>query len=70
MTMPEHTSQTQPETAPLLTAYAALILLTAAVIGLITGGLAFLSGSPAAGAILAGLSGTGVSVPVLHRLIR
>ncbi|MER7850578.1 hypothetical protein ABTZ03_42365 [Kitasatospora sp. NPDC096077] len=70
MTMPERTSQAQPETDPLLTAYAALVLLIAAVIGLIVGGLAFLSGSPAAGAVLAGLSAVGVSVPVLHRLIR
>lgn len=38
-------------------------------VGLIVGGLTFLSGEPAAGAVLAGLAAFGVSVPALHALI-
>ncbi|MFD0009178.1 hypothetical protein ACFVJ4_43545 [Streptomyces sp. NPDC127178] len=43
--------------------------MTAVVIGLVVGGLTFLSGSSAAGAALAGLLSAGGSVPVLHALI-
>ncbi|MEU0646080.1 hypothetical protein [Streptomyces umbrinus] len=49
--------------------HTALVLLIAVVIGLIVGGLSFLSGTPAAGAVLAGLISTGGSVPVLRTLI-
>ncbi|MFJ8637450.1 hypothetical protein [Streptomyces sp. NPDC093568] len=54
---------------PFLTLHTALVLVTAVVIGLVVGGLTFLSGSAAAGAALAGLLGAGGSVPVLHALI-
>ncbi|WP_369166410.1 hypothetical protein AB5J49_00215 [Streptomyces sp. R28] len=47
-----------------------MVLLAALFIGCVGGGLTFLSGSPLAGAILAGLTGGGVSVPVLRSLIR
>ncbi|MER6976126.1 hypothetical protein [Streptomyces carpinensis] len=54
---------------PLLTPHTALVLLAAAFIGLVTGGLTFLAGGPAAGAVLAGLTGFGGAVPVLHQMI-
>jgi hypothetical protein len=54
---------------PLLSPHAALVLLAATCIGLVTGGLTFLAGPPAAGAVLAGLTGFGGAVPVLHQLI-
>lgn len=62
--------QSQPDPGPFLTMHAAIVLLAAAFIGMIVGGLTFLSGGPAAGAVLAGLTGLGVSVPVLNKLIR
>ncbi|MDH6222802.1 hypothetical protein [Streptomyces pseudovenezuelae] len=59
-----------PEPGPFMTLHTAVVLLTAVVIGLVLGGLSYLSGTPLAGAVLAGLLGTGGSVPVLHHLIR
>ncbi|MFJ4007997.1 hypothetical protein ACIPWL_31775 [Streptomyces sp. NPDC090023] len=53
-----------------MTMHTAIVLLSAAFIGLVAGGLAFLNGTPAAGAILAGLGAFGLSVPVLRSLIR
>lgn len=61
--------QAQSEPDPLLTLRTTVILLTAAFIGLVVGGLTFLSTRSTAGAVLAGLTGFGVSVPVLHKLI-
>ncbi|WP_371502985.1 hypothetical protein OG871_37575 [Kitasatospora sp. NBC_00374] len=55
--------------APLLTVRTTIILLAAAVIGLVAGGLTLLGGGPAPDAVLAGLTGAGASVPVLHKLI-
>ncbi|MGW4031898.1 hypothetical protein ACWEFL_21735 [Streptomyces sp. NPDC004838] len=55
---------------PFLTVHTALVLLIAVVIGIVVGGLTLLSGTPAAGAVLAGLVGSGGSVPVLRSLIR
>ncbi|WP_326585422.1 hypothetical protein OG889_44985 [Streptomyces sp. NBC_00481] len=52
-----------------MTQHAAIILLAGFVIGLVVGGLTFLSGTPAAGAVLAGLLSAGGSVPVLRTLI-
>ncbi|MFI6151725.1 hypothetical protein ACIBCA_03400 [Kitasatospora sp. NPDC051170] len=60
---------TPPDPTPLLTVRTALILLAAAVIGLAVGGLTFLGGGPTPTAVLAGLTGAGVSVPVLTKLI-
>ncbi|MFE2972634.1 hypothetical protein ACFXKC_55720 [Streptomyces sp. NPDC059340] len=50
--------------------HAAIVLLTAVVIGLVVGGLTFLSGFSTSGAVLAGLGAAGLSVPVLRSLIR
>lgn len=58
-----------PQPGPFITQHTAIILLTATVIGLVVGGLTFLSGTPAAGAVLAGLLSAGGSVPVLRTLI-
>ncbi|MER6431918.1 hypothetical protein ABT272_29955 [Streptomyces sp900105245] len=55
--------------APFLTIHTAVVLLIAVVIGLVVGGLTFLSGGAVAAAVLAGLTATGVSVPVLRTLI-
>jgi len=59
----------QPPPGPFLPLHTALVLLAAAVIGLVVAGLTFLSGTPAAGAVLAGLISAGGSVPVLRTLI-
>ncbi|MFF6914525.1 hypothetical protein [Streptomyces sp. NPDC012466] len=55
--------------SPFLPLHTALVLLTAIVIGLIVAILTFLSGTPAAGAALAGLLSTGAGIPVLRTLI-
>jgi hypothetical protein len=60
--------QPDPPT-PFMTLYTALVLLTAAVIGLVVGGLSYLSGTSVPAAALAGLVSGGGSVPVLHSLI-
>ncbi|MFF8938714.1 hypothetical protein ACF08O_29145 [Streptomyces paradoxus] len=54
---------------PFLSLHTAVVLLTALVIGLIAGGLTLLAGLSVAGAVLAGLTSAGSSVPVLHSLI-
>ncbi|MFD7735088.1 hypothetical protein ACFV6F_32490 [Kitasatospora phosalacinea] len=59
-----------PGSGPFLTARTALVLLTAAFFGTAAGVLAYLGGTPAAGAVLAGLTAFGAAVPVLHNLIR
>ncbi|MFG1663806.1 hypothetical protein [Streptomyces sp. Y7] len=58
-----------PPPVPFLSLQTALVLLAAAVIGLVVACLMFLSGTPAAGAVLASLVSTGGSVPVLRTLI-
>ncbi|MER6421132.1 hypothetical protein [Streptomyces sp. NPDC001137] len=55
---------------PFLSMHTAVVLLTAAVIGLIVGGLTFLSNLSVPGAVLAGLGAGSLSVPVLRLLIR
>jgi hypothetical protein len=52
-----------------LTIHPAVVLLIAVVIGLVVGGLTFLSGGAVAAAVLAGLTAAGLSVPVLRSLI-
>jgi hypothetical protein len=47
-----------------------VVLLAALFIGCVGGGLAFLSSSPLASAVLAGLTGGGASMPVLRSLIQ
>ncbi|MFJ4633719.1 hypothetical protein [Streptomyces sp. NPDC088847] len=59
-----------PEPHPFMTLHTAVVLLTAVIIGLVVGGLSYLSGTPLAGAVLTGLLSAGGSVPVLHHLIR
>ncbi|WP_329106804.1 hypothetical protein [Streptomyces sp. NBC_01439] len=54
---------------PFVSQHTAIILLAGFVIGLVVGGLTFLSGTPAAGAVLAGLLSAGGSVPFLRTLI-
>jgi len=66
-TSPEAPGRAHP--GPFLTQHTALVLLTAGVIGLVIGALTFFSGTPAAGAVLAGLLSAGGSVPVLRTLI-
>ncbi|MBD0671650.1 hypothetical protein BU198_13305 [Streptomyces sp. CBMA156] len=56
--------------APLLTVRTTVVLLTAVVIGLVTGGLSFLGDGSVADSVLAGLTASGASVPALHKLIR
>ncbi|MEO3764025.1 hypothetical protein [Streptomyces sp. B5E4] len=58
-----------PRSDPFITQHTAIILVTAVVIGQAVGNLAYLSGTPAAGAALAGLLSAGSSVPVLRALI-
>ncbi|MGW0121706.1 hypothetical protein [Streptomyces sp. NPDC003327] len=53
----------------LLTAHAALVLVAAGFIALITGGLAYLSTGNAAGAALTGLVTAGAGAVGLHRLV-
>ncbi|MFZ4234647.1 hypothetical protein ACOZGD_05570 [Streptomyces murinus] len=52
-----------------LSLHTSVVLLAALVIGLITGGLAALTGAPVAGAVLAGLAAAGPAVPALRALI-
>ncbi|WP_407838049.1 hypothetical protein ACE1OC_19360 [Streptomyces sp. DSM 116496] len=59
-----------PEPGPFLTVHTALVLMMATFIGLVVGGLTFLSGGPIAGAILAGLTASGASILALRTLIR
>ncbi|CQR59536.1 hypothetical protein [Streptomyces leeuwenhoekii] len=66
-TPPNPPKPSQP--GPFMTLHTAMVLLTAVVAGLVVGGLTFLNGRPAAGAVLVGLVSTGGSVPVLHTLI-
>ena len=70
MTTPSRTPSNQPDPAPFFTVHTALVLLAAAFIGSVMGGLTFLSGGPVASAVLAGLIGFGASIPVLRSLIR
>ncbi|MFF1544397.1 hypothetical protein [Streptomyces sp. NPDC058291] len=58
-----------PPEPPFLSLHTAVVLLTALVIGLITGALTALTGVSAAGAVLAGLAAAGPSVPVLRSLV-
>lgn len=62
-------TQSQSATSPLLSIRTALILLTSLVTGGAVGGLSLLCGIHAAGAVLAGLTSAGVTIPTLHSLI-
>ncbi|AQU65518.1 hypothetical protein ACFTTN_33670 [Streptomyces niveus] len=54
---------------PFLPVRTAIVLQTAAFVGVIAGALTYLSTGDTAGAILAGLVGLGASVPALNGLI-
>lgn len=54
---------------PFLSLHTAVVLLTALVLGLVTGGLTAMTGAPVAGAVLAGLSTASAAVPALRSLI-
>ncbi|MFD9592048.1 hypothetical protein ACFWA9_04725 [Kitasatospora sp. NPDC059973] len=58
-----------PEPRPFLPARTLLILLAAAVIGLVVAGLIFLDAGHGAAAAAAGLAAFGASVMGLHKLI-
>ncbi|MFI9213899.1 hypothetical protein ACIGW7_37915 [Streptomyces sp. NPDC053253] len=45
------------------------MLVGAGLIGLVVGGLTYLSTGNTAGAVLAGMTAGGVSAPVLHKLV-
>ncbi|MET7356785.1 MULTISPECIES: hypothetical protein [Streptomyces] len=69
MSSPQPMPPTPQGPEPFMTMHTAIVLLSAAFIGLIAGGLTFLSTEAVPGALLAGLSAFGVSVPVLRQLI-
>ncbi|MFI1176629.1 hypothetical protein [Streptomyces melanogenes] len=58
-----------PSEAPLLSVHAAVVFLTALVVGLVMGGFLFLHEKPVSAAVATGLVAAGGSVPVLHQLI-
>ncbi|MCQ4207481.1 MULTISPECIES: hypothetical protein [Streptomyces] len=58
---------TRPDT--FLPLHTAVVLLTAAVMGLVIGCLTVHTGAPVAAAVIAGLSSAGAAVPVLRTLI-
>ncbi|MFG2306722.1 hypothetical protein [Actinacidiphila glaucinigra] len=62
--------QNETDTQPFLTLHTTVVLLTALVIGLVIGGLTILTGVPVAAAVIAGLTSTGASIPVLRNLVR
>ncbi|MEU4657289.1 hypothetical protein AB0G32_25700 [Streptomyces sp. NPDC023723] len=64
-----HPPATPPAPTPFLTLHTAVVLVAAALIGLVVGGLTFLGGTPTAGAALAGLIAGGAGVPALRTLI-
>ncbi|MFJ4342414.1 hypothetical protein [Streptomyces sp. NPDC088915] len=54
---------------PLISHHAAVVFLIAAVIGLLSGGLARAAGQPWPMAVAAGLTAAGFALPTGHRLI-
>ncbi|MDJ0382024.1 hypothetical protein [Streptomyces sp. G-G2] len=55
--------------SPFIPLHTAVVLLIAALVGLVAGGLTFLAGNPPAVGLLAGLGAAGTSIPVLRSLI-
>lgn len=65
-----NTRRETPETpGSLLSAHAAIVLLTALFVGVIVGALTAYSARDAGSTMLAGLTSFGVSAPALHKLI-
>ncbi|MEU5666533.1 hypothetical protein [Streptomyces longwoodensis] len=60
----------EPTAQPFLSLHTTVVLLTALVIGLVIGGLTYLTGVSVATAVIAGLTSAGASTPVLRSLIR
>ncbi|MEW2293891.1 hypothetical protein ABZ719_14465 [Streptomyces sp. NPDC006743] len=67
---PPGSSPDEPAAPPFLSLHTTVVLLTAIVIGLVAGFLTAHTGAPVAAAVLAGLTSSGASVPVLRTLIR
>ncbi|TXL91849.1 hypothetical protein EW053_06060 [Streptomyces sp. IB2014 016-6] len=59
-----------PPEPPFISMHTAIVLLAAIFIGLVVGGLTYLSDLSSPGAVLAGLGAGGFSVPTLRSLIR
>ncbi len=57
------------DTSPLISAHAAVVFVTAAIIGAIAEALTFFSTEDVAKALLAGLTGFGLSTVALHKFI-
>ncbi|MFH8589045.1 hypothetical protein ACH4GP_32485 [Streptomyces celluloflavus] len=63
-------SQPSEPDPPFLSLHTTVVRLAAAVIGIVLGCLTALAGTSAAGAVVAGLTAAGASVPVLRSLVR
>jgi hypothetical protein len=63
-------SSNDPPAQPFLPLHTTVVLLTALIIGLVIGTLTVFTGVAAAGAIIAGLTSAGASVPILRTLIQ
>lgn len=61
--------QSPPDYDPLINAHAALVFVSAALIGLVVGALTFLGTANASLSVIAGLSASGAGVGVLHKMI-
>ncbi|ANH93502.1 MULTISPECIES: hypothetical protein [unclassified Streptomyces] len=67
---PAGSSPQEPPAPPFLSLHTTVVLLAAVVIGLVMGFLTARTGAPVAAAVIAGLTSSGASVPVLRGLIR
>ncbi|MBE8477460.1 hypothetical protein IQ210_41575 [Streptomyces sp. 3R004] len=54
---------------PFIPLHTAVVLVISVLIGLVSGGLTFLAGSPLPLSVLTGLGASGTSIPVLRSLI-
>jgi len=62
-------STTPPGSGPLLTVRAALVLLMASVVGLVAGGLAYLTDHDVPAAVLVGAAAAGGALLLFHTLL-
>ncbi|GGW39597.1 hypothetical protein [Streptomyces xantholiticus] len=67
---PQQPASPGPAGEPFLSTHTAVVLLTAAMIGFVIGGLTVFTGAPVAAAIIAGITSAGVCIPVLRALIQ
>ncbi|MFC4512210.1 hypothetical protein [Streptomyces ehimensis] len=63
-------AHTSAHEQPFLTLHTTVVLLVCLFIGVVVGILTFLSTGLAAGAVLAGLTSTGASIPITRSLIK